>query len=195
MTTGDYLLNQTAAPSETPVTLDEVKADLKIEQTAEDTMLTDLILAATEYAASVVGKSFVTQTWALSIRCATNRIHLPVFPAISIESITYFDGDNTSQTLDKNDFYLYSGEDWAYIEPKAGTEWPALFDRLDALTIEFVAGFGAAEKVPGTIKRAIRLTVAHWYRNRSPTVAGTIVSKVPMSVDTLLSIHRVGWVG
>lgn len=195
MTTADYLLNLTDAPAVAPVTVVEVKTDLKIEHDAEDTLLADLILAATDYVSNVIGKSLVTQTWALSMRRVCNRVNLPVFPAQSIASISYYDASNVSQSLVVGDFYIYSGEDWAYIEPKAGTQWPAMYDRLDAITITFVAGFGDAAAVPVTIKQAIRLIAAHWYRNRSPTVTGTIVSKVPMSADSLLSVHRAGWVG
>ena len=34
---------------------------------------------------------------------------------------------------------------------------------------------------------ALLLLVAHWDQNREPVVVGTIVSSVPLSVDSLLS--------
>ncbi|MDX1489730.1 MAG: head-tail connector protein [Pseudohongiellaceae bacterium] len=190
----DYLLALSAAADSYPVTSDQVKADLKIEHSAEDELISDLISAATEYVSEVIGKKLITQTWALSLNGAIGRVDLPIFPVQSIASITYYDTDDESQSLTTGNFYLYSGEDWAYIEPKSGVQWPAMFNRLDALTITFVAGFGAADAVPPTIARAIRLLVAHWYRNRSP-VTDKAATEIPLSVDSLLSTQRKGWAG
>ncbi len=72
--------------------------------------------------------------------------------------------------------------------PRTTSRWPDLFDRLDALTITFKAGFGDAETdVPETIRQIVRLLVTHWYTNRSAVNLGTIATEIPMAAESLIS--------
>lgn len=192
---GEYLLTRTVAPASAPVTSAESKADLKIEHSDEDALISSLILAATEYAEQVSGKALITQTWAYSVRSVSGNqaLYLPVTPVQSISSISYFDTNNDSQTLTVSDFYFHGTEDWAYIQPKQGQNWPGLYDRLDAITVTFVAGFGLAAAVPVNIKQAIRLITAHWYRNRA-AASDKPVMEIPMGAESLLGLSRKGWV-
>lgn len=193
-----YLLTRTVAPSASPVSVAEVKADLRVDHADEDANIQGLIDAAAAIAGApngITGKSLVTETWALSVRCfdAYGRIYLPITPVQSVASITYYDVDDVAQSLDVADFYLYGSEDWAYIEKKDGV-LPALRTRLDAITVTFVTGFGAAEDVPENIRQAIRLMVGHWYANRESVVVGAIAAEVPMGAELLLGASRKGWV-
>lgn len=193
------ILKRTTPPSVMPVALADAKLDLRVDQADEDTLIDSLIAAATDYLEApngAINKAFTTQTWTLSVKCPDRnyRIWLPVTPVQSITSISYYDADNVQQTLTVSDFYFHGDEDWAYIEPKQGVTWPATYDRLDAITVEFVAGFGAsADDVPQTIRQCVRLLVGHWYQNRSAVEVGTITSELPVAVDALISLNRKGW--
>lgn len=195
-----HILTRTVKPVAFPVTLAECKADLRVQYTADDTLINSLIAAATDYMDvpnGVIGKALIDQTWTLSVPRADGRerIELPVTPVQSITSITYYDADNVQQTLAASDFYLYGDEDKAWIEAKPNINWPTAYDRLDAITVTFVAGFGAdSTAVPSSIRRAMRLLIAHWYEHRTAVEVGTIVSTVPFAVDALVSINRKGWV-
>jgi uncharacterized phiE125 gp8 family phage protein len=196
---GEYLLRRTTPAASTPVTVAEVKSDLRITHTDDDTYIEGLIAAAVEYVSApngVTGKALITQTWALSVRAAAcdNRIHLPITPVVSVTSIAYYDAAGDAQALDVANFYLYGTEDWSYLEPKSGNSWPGTQSRLDAITVTFVAGFGNAEAVPDNIKKALRLLVAHWYEHREAVVIGSIVTELPLGVAALLGISRKGWV-
>lgn len=202
LNSSEYILKKTAAATTEPVSLEQSKADLRIEDefTIDDSYIEGLISAATEFVSGpngITGKALVSQTWTLSQRCpdGNGRIYFPLTPVVSISSITYFDAANASQNLTVSDFLFYTTEDWAYIEAKPGVSWPGTYRRLDAITVTFVAGFGAAAAVPENIKRAIRLLVAHWYENRVAVVVGTTVEEVPLGFDALVGISRKGWVG
>lgn len=194
------ILKRVTPPAVAPVALIDTKLNLRVDHADEDTNIESLIAAATDYLEApngAIGKAFITQSWALSVPCPDRdfRIHLPVTPVQSITSISYYDADDVSQTLTVGDFYLHGDEDWAYIEPKPGVTWPGVYDRLDAITVEFVAGFGdTAAAVPQTIRQCVLLMVAHWYENREPVVVGSISSALPMAVDSLISMNRKGWV-
>lgn len=192
------ILTRTAAPATYPVTATEVKADLRIQHSSEDTLIISLIAAATDYMDvpnGVTGKALITQTWTLSVPRPDkdDRIVLPVTPVDSVSSITYYDTDNAQQSLTVGDYHLYKEDDWAYLEPKTPGDWPNVYDRRDAITVTFVAGYGAASAVPESIKRAIRLLVGHWYEHRM-AVTDKPLSEMPLAVQALVNLNRKGWV-
>jgi uncharacterized phiE125 gp8 family phage protein len=53
-------------PSLEPVTLAEAKAFLRIEDSTEDQVVTDLITAARQYVENRTGRALITQTWQLT---------------------------------------------------------------------------------------------------------------------------------
>jgi uncharacterized phiE125 gp8 family phage protein len=194
-----HILKRVSAPAKKPVTLTDAKLDCRVDHEFEDTLIESLIAAATDYLDvpnGVIGKALITQTWSLSLPLPDRlyRIHLPVTPVQSIQSITYYDAENQTQSLAVEDFYFHGDEDWAYIEPKDHVNWPGVYDRLDAITVTFVAGFGPEpEDVPETIRQAIRLLVVHWFTNRSAVNLGTIATEIPMAAQSLIAINRKGW--
>lgn len=195
----DEILKRTTAPSVPVVTLADAKLDLRVDHNHEDTLIQSLIDAATQYLeapSGVLGKAFINQGWKMFTRGPDQdcRIYIPVTPVQSIDSISYFDSDNAEQVLAKSDFHLYGDENWAYITPKHNVNWPHLSDRLDAITITFTAGFGAAETdVPERIRQLIRVIVVHWFINRSAVNTGTIATEIPMAAQSLIAVNRKGW--
>jgi len=192
----NYMLKKVAGDVDLPVSVDDCKLDLKIQHGADDELLKDYIAAACALVGGkdgIVGKVLTAETWDLKLSSASGCVVLPLSPVQSITSISYFDAENTAQTLAVDDFYLYGDEDTASIEPKTGVVWPAVYTRRDAITIRFVAGFGTAENIPKNITRAIRLIVAHWYENRTAVLVGVTAQELPLAVESLLSISRKGW--
>lgn len=192
----DFWLSKLAGDIALPVSVESCKLDLKIQHNADDELLEDYIAAACALVggkSGIVGKVLTAETWQLKLRAASGCVVLPLSPVQSITSISYFDTENTAQTLDVEDFYLYGDEDTAFIEPKTGVVWPAVYARRDAITIRFVAGFGTAAEIPKNITRAIRLIVAHWYENRTAVLVGVTAQELPMAVESLLGISRKGW--
>lgn len=194
----DHILKRTGDPAVVPVTVAECKTDLRVQHTAEDALIADLIAEATDYVDvpdGVVSKALITQTWTLSVRGPVDgKISIPVTPVQSISSITYYDSDNVQKNLAVSDVSLYGDDYWAFLKPKPDMDWPSVYDRLDAITITFIAGYGdAAASVPRSIRRLIRLIVAHWYENRSATTDRNL-KEMPLSVKSLVAINRKGWV-
>lgn len=192
----NYILKKLAGDVELAVSVDDCKVDLKVEEDDEDLLIQDYILAACALVggkSGIVGKVLTSETWELKLGAASGCVVLPLTPVQSITSINYFDTENVSQSLDVDNFYLYGDEDSAFIEPKAGFVWPSVYNRRDAITIRFVAGFGAPADVPANITRAIRLIVAHWFENRTAVLVGVTAQELPLAVESLLNISRKGW--
>lgn len=192
----NQLLSLVTPAAEMPVTLDECKADLRVQHSAEDSLIEDLIASATDYAQEFIGKKLIDQVWDYSLPYADGcaNIWLPLANASAITSIKYYDASDAEQTATLSDYYFYKFEDSAYLTPKSGKSWPVTYSRKDAITIRFTAGYGDIDSVPAAIKRAIRLLVAHWYENRMAVTVGVNSQQVPMGVESLLCAHRIGWV-
>lgn len=183
-------------PAEEPVTLTEAKNHLRVDLTDDDSLISALIVAAREHAEAITRRAFITQTLKLSLDAfpANNGpIYVPMPPLQSVNSLKYFDTDGMEQTLTEGtDFLVDNESEPGRITPAPDTGWPATQNRPNAVSVEFVAGFGDASKVPQGIKQAILLMVGHWYENREAvTMQGNNAGELPMAVDSLLMMHRI----
>ncbi|WP_264723201.1 head-tail connector protein [Wolbachia endosymbiont (group A) of Sphecodes monilicornis] len=72
-------------PESFPVTLEEVKSFLRIENDQDDKLISDLIFMATDYAEWHMEKSLVKQTWQVSYEdYVPRRIYLSYGPVSKI---------------------------------------------------------------------------------------------------------------
>lgn len=187
-------------PAEEPVTLAEAKAHLRVDHDDEDALISSLITAARQHMdgpTGILGRAIVSQSYTLTFHyddmpSGSACVWLPLNTASSLTSIAYYDGSNslvtlTSTVLDSFDFV--SASTWAYVQPKGDLVWPDVYDRADAMTITYVAGYGAASDVPQPIKQAMLLLIGHLYENRE-AVTATELSEVPLAVRYLLTPYR-----
>lgn len=179
-------------PASTPVSLAEVKAHCRVDDTDSDDVLQLLLNAAIDHLdgwSGILGRCLVTQSWRQDFDrfCSIQRIRLG--PVASITSITYYDADNVQQTLLADVYELLNDELGAYVALKANQNWPATYSRSAAVSITYIAGDVAAE-VPASIKAAINLLVSHWNENREAVLTGTIATELPLGVAAILAPHR-----
>ena len=74
---------------------------------------------------------------------------------------------------------------------RTGSVWPSALRTADAIKVVYVTGYGAGwNSVPAAIRSAIMLWTAHLYENREVIVTGTITSKIPVNVLTLLRPYK-----
>lgn len=184
-------LSLVTAPAETPVTLAEACAHLRVAEGDDDATVNALIAAATAHLdgyAGILGRCLVTQTWAMTMdTLPRDGFRLPLVPVASVASITYVDADGVSQTLAADQRAL-SGD---RVVPAYGVTWPTPRAQTDAVTVTFIAGYGAAADVPAAIRQALLLLVGHWYDQRSAVNVGNIVTPMPLAVEALLAPYRV----
>jgi uncharacterized phiE125 gp8 family phage protein len=165
------LLSLHTAPAETPVSLEEAKAHLRVEHDEEDDLITALINAATAEIDGRQGflrRSLVTQTWDyfLSWFPVQARICLPFPPVQSVTHIKYFDGANAEQTFDPASYEVVTVAEQAYVQLAHNASWPGTYEREQAINIRYVAGYGDPEDVPANIRAAILIRVGELYANR-----------------------------
>ena len=181
---------KTAAATE-PVTLTEAKLHLKVDCTDDDTYITTLIIVARKHAELFQNRSYITQTLELRMDGFPQfLIELPRPPSISVTSIKYIDSAGDTQTLDASKYTTDFNSYVARIVPAFNETWPITRQVIDSVTIEYVAGYGAAAAVPETIKQAMLLLIGVWYENREPITDSTVM-EIPYTVSALLNMEKV----
>lgn len=192
-------LELVTAPTAYPVSVDEVKAQVRQDEDRDDGYIERLIQAATSFCEQEVSghRQFITATYDVRVDgWWDDPICLPRPPLSSVTSVKYRDIDNVEQTLSAS-VYLVRTK-WRQpgtIELAPDQEWPDVSDDYrEPIVIRFVAGYGAtAASVPQTIRHAIIMTTSHWYENRVPVVSsGAVPKEVPMTVRALLDSEGYG---
>jgi uncharacterized phiE125 gp8 family phage protein len=154
-------------PAAEPVSLAEVKADLRIDHTDDDARLERLI---TEARQSIDGprpwfvRSLMPQTWEVSLDAfPASEILLPTAPVQSITTVYYDDADGVQQEVPGADYYLDDAQEPPWAIPVSGGWTASPMSAANAVRVRFVSGYADADAVPGSIKAAIRLMVQHAY--------------------------------
>ncbi len=183
-----------AGPSVEPFTRAEAKLHLKVEHTADDTLIDALITAARQAAEHELGRSLLQQTWELVLdEFPPYEIKLARPPVLGISSVTYVDTASTQQVLAANRYVLDKETEPGYLLPALDTSWPStLGDTTNAVRVQFTAGYGAqASAVPASVRQWMLLQIGAMYRNREAFATGPAVHELPNRfVDRLLDGHR-----
>jgi uncharacterized phiE125 gp8 family phage protein len=189
-----------------PVSLAEAKAQCRVTASDEDGLIAGYLLAARSYCEDYVRRSFATVTRQLTLdgnwptvfdQCNVSRhtrIVLPRPPAQSIVSVAYVDTTGTPQTLASNQYQFSTGDICGYIDQAYGVIWPTVRQQPDAITVQWIAGYGAnPSNLPEPIRQAILMLTAHFFQNREAVVgteARVTPIELPFAVDALLSRYQ-----
>ena len=198
------MLVQTVPPAVEPIALADAKLHLRVDITQDDALITALIVAARQFAESLTGRSFVTQTWQLTLDCFPICIQLERGVVQRINSITYRDMSGAIQTVpfDAPANGIQRSTDGnivadlttlpARIAPAFGRIWPIPMPEIGAVTVNYTAGYGIDTDVPEGIKRWMLLRIGSLYAFREEIVAERSIKVDPMPFfDLLLDPFRV----
>lgn len=187
----DLRITRTVAPTQRPVSLSFVKQFAEFLPDDRDAQIQLLIDAATEEVErQVQWRTLLTSTWQMKLDAFPAwEIRVPFPPLQSVPSITYFDNDGTTQTVSSSDYLVDTTSEPGVITPAYGLTWPSVRGQRNAVTVTFIGGYTAPDLVPATTRMGIAQLVAHRLENREPVVTGTIATKIPLHVETLLNVE------
>lgn len=182
-------LVQVTAPTTEPVSRTEAKDHVRETGTTQDALIDELIKAARILCENATSRSFITQTWRLTMDDFPrdgSPIRLDRPPLVSVESVKYIDSTGVEQTLASGEYVVDTSTLYGEIVLAYGATWPNVRAGRGAVTVNYTAGYGAAAAVPETIKAAIKLTLADLYEVRESSIVGTIHAVNP-TVGALLA--------
>jgi len=200
--------NRSIAPTVEPVSISEAKLQLRVDFSADDSLITSLITTARQAAELYCERAFNDQTWELffdflgNVRETPwwdgvqegavnsffpNQITIPKPPLQIIVQITSFDDDDVETVFDAANYQVstYKGDDppQGRVTLRRDATWPTATRNADGLKIEFRAGYGPlASDVPKQIRTAILEEIAFRYVNRGDCLDPAIKSSIAMGM-------------
>lgn len=197
-----YGLTLTSAPAVEPVTTAELKAWLRQEETADDTLIASLGAAARTLVEQLTGRKLITSSWRMTLDAFPwpggwqyleapavfpdpHTIRLPKAPLQSVQSVEYYDLGGTLRTLATTVYDVDEDEDPGKVSLAMNQVWPVTRLRPGAVRINFTAGYGAAADVPESLKTAIKIATAWLYENRGEAF-DVSNARLPLAVETLM---------
>lgn len=181
--------------TETPITTSEAKDYCHIDVTYDDTMIGNLIEAASDYILTTYSIVCATSSHTLHFDQFDTRLPLYRFPIVSIATVSYTASDGTETTLASNQYRLRYHFGVPVLQTAHGVSWPATECIDGAVTVTVSAGYANNAAVPQGIRKAALSLVAHWYQNREAVVIGSTTNELALAVADLLRPHRLQVLG
>jgi uncharacterized phiE125 gp8 family phage protein len=169
-----------------------IKSFLKVDGNDDNDLLKILIEAARNKVEANLGRSLITQTWKLTLDefPETNYIELSLPPLISVTTVTSYASDDSGTVYSSDNYYVDVPGSRIYLND--GQVWPQATRPHNKAEIIYVTGYGAAAtNVPGALRSAILMLVAHWYENREAVSLGDISTEVKVGYDALLQPYKI----
>lgn len=172
------------------VSLDTVKAALRIDHDDEDDYLSAIVIpTAVDEVERFTGRALLSQRWRLTLDRWPAVILFPRPPLLAVVSVSYRRPDGTMATLDPAAVIVDADSLPGRAAPVSRTCWPEIDGGLSPIAILFDAGTTDAAAVPRVFVSAVLATAGHLYVNRE-TAAG-----LPDGVKKDLAAKRVRWFG
>jgi uncharacterized phiE125 gp8 family phage protein len=184
-------------PAEKVVSLAAAKQQLRIDPSfnLDDAYIETLVDAATAYLdgrGGILGRAIVSQTWAGVIDYEWPcEISVPLPPLQSVSEIRYIAPDGVEKVLDADQYRVITTGEPGLVVPAWGVSWPDVRRQRGAITVTFVAGYGAAADAPANIGQMVLFLVSHWYMQRVPVTVGSAANKIPQTFDALFNNARI----
>ena len=204
----------TVQPVLEPVTLQELKNNLSINDNEFDTFLTSLIPSARNIAEQYLGRKLITQTLTMymdrfgvsgeeniwegtrigSINWiqADERFSLEFLPILSITAITTFSIAEVESTVASTNYRLENFDDdmEAEVALVEGGVWPHDLRDSSGVKVVYVAGYGANRTdVPAVIRQAILMIAAFMFTNRGDCTPESSLNQ--SGAQEILSVYEV----
>ena len=170
----------------------EAKDFLKVDTTADDSLIDNLIKAATQSCQIFTNRYFLDTR---VIQYSDNWFEfyrLYKSPVVEITHVKYYDTNDTLQTLASSNYILDNISQPARIGISVDGTLPNLADRINAVEVKYSVGYGElSSDVPEGIKQAVLITIGNWYENRQTVITGRTATELPLSSQYLLEQYKI----
>ena len=201
------------APTQEPVTLQEVKEYLRVEDSTDERTVRPLIETARTFVEQHLGRALMSTTFQ-QFYDSVDEIEDPLFegfrkgpylnfyknylvlekaPVVSVTHVKTFQDDDTETTFASSKYYVDNAREPARVVLRNGETFPSALRVANAIEVQYVAGYSSPYAVPEPIRQAILQLIAHLYEHRGDMGNYLEAREIPVMVRTLLSpyiIHR-----
>lgn len=176
-----------------PISLEAIKAHLRVTEDDENEYLEDLISHARATAENYTRRGLITRTVELQLDEWPEKeiVYLPYSPASEIEHLTYTTRELETVTLTiDEDFYFDANSMPARLIPV--TSWPGrALKPISAISVKYECGHTAAN-IPKSILHGILMQISHLHEHREAVYAGyTVITTMPFGIETLWYPYRI----
>lgn len=188
-------------PTAEPVSLDEVKAHLRVTDSFEDDLIKALIVTARGVVEDRCQRCLMPQTWRLVLdgfpqsgNRMLDAIRIPRAPHILVEKVEYLDTVGSLTLMSPEAYTVQSSEYQTLLRPAPDLVWPDTAVNENAVIITHKVGYADADSVPAPIKAWMKIFIATLYDNRDAIVRGEAKTSNLMPrgfVDALLDSYMV----
>ena len=178
-------------PTSEPVTLSEAKSYLRITDTEDDAFVNALITAVRQRFESWAARSLISQTWTLWLDGFSRRskknapgegyfelpvahfdkverlLEIPRPPLQSVGLLQTYDTANTATVFSSSNYLVDTASNPGRVALNQGAVWPTGLRPVNAVEIEFSAGYGNASDVPDSIKQGVLLWIKLLFADKS----------------------------
>jgi uncharacterized phiE125 gp8 family phage protein len=165
-------------PASPVVSVSDLKSHLRVDYSDHDQDIEALERAAVGYLdgwRGVLGRALLQQVWRQEF-CGWGTLELAL-PDVSAATVTYLDANDAEQPATTAVLRAFGA---GFVVDADGPNASRIFVNMTC---------AMPQPQLQTAKTAIKMIVAHWYRN-SEAVAATGMESVPMSADALIASLR-----
>lgn len=182
-------LNVVTAPTLKPFTLNRLYEQLRMDVQGspqvheDDDTLNAIMDVARAGCENIIKRSLLPQTLRLSMRSfpvsretyarwnaqvypePVQSIKLYRPPVVSVSHVKYYDASNVLQTLDASNYFV-TDDQVPELKFVTGFAAPTVYDRADAVRIEYTAGYANAALIPEPLQQWMLLQIGTMYESR-----------------------------
>jgi len=147
-------LRPVGPPAALAVSVADAKLNMRIDGTHLDALVEMWLKGVIGHAEGFTQRTFMARSWRLMLdRFPEGAIKLERPPLMSVSHIKYYDAANILQTLDPVDYLVDGASEPGYIVPAPGRAWPSTFEKINAVEVQFICGYGVdATATPDELK-------------------------------------------
>lgn len=169
------------------VSLAEIKAHCRIDNSDSDTLLTIYRAAAVDLIEQACEIDITETVYEESFPCAASTFYLTALPISQVNAVEYYDSSNVQQTVSNTNYTVYTPNSArGVVTMKQGFTFPELYSRPDAIVITYTVGVG----IPATlIKAAVLLQIGTFYENRENETEANL-KPLSIGVQRIIDLYR-----
>lgn len=202
-------LTVVTAPTLKPFTLNRLYQQLRLDvqgspqEHDDDDTLNALMDVARAGCENIIKRSLLPQTLRLSMQSfpvssdtyarwdrqaqpePVRAIKLYRPPVIAVSHVKYYDSSNVLQTLDASSYFV-TDDQVPELKFVSGFTAPSVYDRPDAVRVEYTAGYANAALIPEPLQQWMLLQIGTMYESRQSVTEAKVMELPNRFTEMLL---------